>query len=428
VGGGEVVTAWMLQALRGDYDLSLLSWTKSVELDEINRVFGTALTQGDFKLLGPPPPLRAVFDFVAKLRPEHEFQKACLLYRLARRMNSDYDLVISASDEMDFGRPGIQYVHYPSFKSLYESEKGTVSQGRIVRWWRLFSQRCRPWRILSGLSFDGVKENFTLVNSDWTGDVVGQLYGIETQTVYPPVAGEFSDVGWEQRKNRFVCIGRFVPHKRLEMVIEILGAVRALGHDVALKLIGLVWNDAPGRAYYRTILELAREHPWVSVAEKIDRRELAEIVSQSRYGIHAADSEPFGIAVAEMVRAGCIAFTGRVGGQAEIIGQDERLLFGTVEEGVEKIVAVLNSPPQQLILRQQLAGRGTLFDSVRFVSRFREAVRQFEAQQSAARGALTIGQVPRIEATVADRSPTSHRQTQPVPARFDKAAGEAERP
>jgi glycosyltransferase involved in cell wall biosynthesis len=419
----------MLQALRGNYDLSLLTWTKSVEPDEINRVYGTALTAADFKLLGPPPPLRAVFDLVAKWRPEHDFQKACLLDRLARRMKNDYDLVISASDEMDFGRTGIQYVHYPSFKNAYESEKGTVSMATIARWWRLFAQRCRPWRILSGLSFDGVKENFTLVNSDWTGNVVRQLYGIDTLTVYPPAAGEFSDVAWEHRKNRFVCIGRFVPHKRLEMVINILAAVRAQGHDVGLQLIGLVWNDAPGRAYHHKIMELAREHSsWVSLAEKIGRRELAEIVSHSRYGIHAAESEPFGIAVAEMVRAGCIAFTGRVGGQAEIIGGDERLLFDTVEEGTEKILAVLNSPDQQLSLRQHLAGRGTLFDSDGFVSRIKEAVQRFEERQSAGRGALTIGQVPRTVATAGDISPTSHRRIQPGPAHFDEAAGEAERP
>src|SRR5262249_20162782 len=157
----------------------------------------------------------------------------------------------------------------PSFKNAYESENEAVSESRTPRWWRAFRQRCRPWRIISGLSFEGVKNNFTLVNSDWTGDVVRRLYGIDTLTIYPPAVGEFSDVAWEERKNRFICIGRFVPHKRLEMVINILAEVRAQGHDLGLQLIGLVWNDAPGRAYYRKIMKRAREHNWVSVAEKI---------------------------------------------------------------------------------------------------------------------------------------------------------------
>ncbi len=381
VGGGELVAVWMLQALRDDYDLSLLTWTKSVELHEINRIYGTSLTAADFTLLGPPRPLRAVFDLVAKRRPEHDFQKFCLLHRLARRMRDDYDVMISAVNEIDFSRPGIQYFHYPDLGRVYESEKVTGSQGRTATWWRLFRQRCRPWRILSGLSFERMRDNLTLVNSDWTGEVVRRLYDIDTLTVYPPVAGEFPEVAWEDRKNRFVSIGRFVPEKRLEMVIEVLAAVRAQGHDVQLQLIGLVHNDT--RAYFGKIMNLARAHAsWVSVAEKIDRQQLARIVSHSRYGIHAHDCEPFGIAVAEMIRAGCIPFTGRFGGQAEIIGQDDRLLFDTVEEGVEKILAVLRSPDQQQSLRQHLAGRGTLFDADRFVSRIKEAVQQFDGRQA----------------------------------------------
>jgi glycosyltransferase involved in cell wall biosynthesis len=382
IGGGEAVAVWMLQALRDEYDLSVMTWTASVENDDINRVYGTSLRRDDLKVLGPPRLLRTIFDLVARWKPEHHFQKACLLCRLTQRRKKDYDILISGLDEVDFGRPGIQYIHFPNLAPVYQLETAARDRGFTSRWWHLFKQRYRPWRILSGFSFERVKENLTLVNSDWTGAVVRQLYGIDSLTIYPPVAGVFSDIAWEERRDSFVCIGRFTPHKRIEMVIEILAAVRALGHDIQLQLIGLLPDDPADREYYRKIRNLACEHAsWISMVEKIDLQQLAEIVSHSRYGIHGAEVEPFGIAVAEMVRAGCIAFTGSVGGQREIIGHEERLIFDTVEEGIRKILAVLRSPEQQAALREFLAERRNLFDSDRFVMQIKRVVRQFQMQQ-----------------------------------------------
>jgi glycosyltransferase involved in cell wall biosynthesis len=381
LGGGEAVAVWILEALKDDYDVSVLTW-KVAETSEITRVYGTSLKAGYFKVFGPPPLKRLAFDLVVKWNPDHYFQKACLLFRLAQEMKDDFDILISALDEADFGRPGIQYVHYPGFRDIYKSEHGGNGHRVSNGWWLNLKRRCRPWQLISRFSFESMKRNLTLVNSDWTGEVTRELYGIDTHTVFPPVAGDFPEVAWEKRQDRFVCIGRIVSHKRLEMVIEILSAVRAQGHNVHLQLIGLLWNDEAGRAYYEKITRLVREHAkWVSLAENIERQQLVGLVAESRYGIHAADEEPFGIAVAEMVQAGCIAFTGRCGGQSEIIGQDERLIFETVEEGAAKILKVLGSPEQQLVLREHLSGRRTLFTAQEFVRRIRETVKQFEAAQ-----------------------------------------------
>jgi len=383
LGGGEAVAAWMLQALREDYDLSVLTWTPSIAEDDINRFYGTSLTTEDFRLLGPPPPLRALFDLLARWNARHEFLKRCLLYRLTRRLKDRFDIMIAPTEELDFGRPGIQYVTFPGFVSAYLAEQRAISQGWWPRNWGLLRQRLHPWRMLSGLSFEGIKKNLTLACSDWSGEAVHQLYGINTATLYPPVAVDFPKVAWEQRKNRFVCVGRFVAEKRLELVIDILAAVRAQGYDLELQLIGLLWDDPAGRAYYHKVKCLAQKHAtWVSLAENVDRQQVAEMISHSRYGIHASELEPFGIAVAEMIRAGCIAFTGRIGGQAEIIGRDERLMFGTVDEGVRKIVAVLRSPEQQSALRDELAVRGTRFSSEQFVGAIRKLVRQFHQDHS----------------------------------------------
>ena len=52
-GGGNGVAAWVLQALVGEHDVTVLSWTP-VEVDAINRFFGTHLQPRDFKTLLVP--------------------------------------------------------------------------------------------------------------------------------------------------------------------------------------------------------------------------------------------------------------------------------------------------------------------------------------------------------------------------------------
>ena len=72
-------------------------------------------------------------------------------------------------------------------------------------------------------SFERMKQTVTLVNSNWTGCRVREIYGMPARTVYPPVPGTFPDIPWERREDGFVCIGRFDPGKRLEFVADVLG-------------------------------------------------------------------------------------------------------------------------------------------------------------------------------------------------------------
>ncbi|MFN0120818.1 MAG: glycosyltransferase [Blastocatellia bacterium] len=383
IGGAEAVAAWTIEALRDDYDITVLTWEADAP-DKLNHMFGASLRAGDYRIIGPSRVARMCLDHLVARNERHRFQKVCWLYRLARRMRNDYDLLISTHDEVDFGRAAIQYIHYPTFHRILTAEREAAARAREqtapVRALSDIRRRLQPWRLLSGFSSAGIKMNLTLANSHWTGAVVRDLYGVEAVTVYPPVAGDFPDVPWEQRANQFVCIGRFVPHKRLDLVIDTLAAVRGHGHDVRLLLIGLPWDDAAGRDYLARIRARAAEHAaWITIAENIPRAELVRRLGASRYGIHAAEEEPFGIAPAEMAQAGCIPFTGYNGGQAEIVGRDERLLFETVEEGARKIMAVLENPDAQIALRQFLGARKSLFSADTFVRRIREIVQTFAA-------------------------------------------------
>ena len=92
----------------------------------------------------------------------------------------------------------------------------------------------------------------------------------------------------------------------------------------------------------------------------------AKILANCQFGIQTHDAEPFGISVAEMVKAGAIVFAPSDGGQAEILGHPD-LLFSNVNEAVEKILSALNNPSLQSALRRHLSHQAQQFSAQSFV-------------------------------------------------------------
>ena len=94
-----------------------------------------------------------------------------------------------------------------------------------------------------------------------------------------------------------------------------------------------------------------------------------------RYGIHGMREEHFGMAPAEMVRAGMIVWVPRGGGQVEIVGADPALAYDTDEHAADSIARVVHDPAEQNRLRDWLAVCGDRFGVDRFVAEVREIVR-----------------------------------------------------
>jgi len=161
-----------------------------------------------------------------------------------------------------------------------------------------------------------------------------------------------------------------IPEKELDRVIDVLTAVRAAVPGVRLHLVG-----TPGepRRYYRRILRRAASLDWIAIHEDIPRVDLAALVASQRYGIHGMREEHFGMAPAEMVRAGCIVWVPDGGGQVEIVA-DPRLTYGSVDDAVAKIVRTLRDPGEEAALRAHLASRWPLLSTDRFMREVRAAV------------------------------------------------------
>jgi glycosyltransferase involved in cell wall biosynthesis len=375
-GGGEGLLAWIIEALKHDYRLSVLTWAPA-DLEGLSRFFATDLCAADAEFLVMNPLIRAIAQ---KLPTRMERLKDQYLGKRSRRIADQFDAVLTGDNEGDVGSHGIQYIHFPKIRwDPARAPWWSVPEGP---WWTapVIRAYCAIVDQLTGVSWERMRRNLTLVNSDFTGRSVREFHGIETITVYPPAIGEFPDVPWEWRKDGFVCIGRIIPCKQIELMIEILSAVRAEGPQVHLHVVGK--GESPG--YVASIRRLVQDHAsWVQLHEDLARPQLVDLITNHRYGIHAMLDEPFGMAVADLVSAGCITFVPNRGGQVEIVANDERLIYSSREDAVNKILRAIREPDYQASLRSHVASRRSLFGAERFVNRIREVVGNYLRERPA---------------------------------------------
>jgi glycosyltransferase involved in cell wall biosynthesis len=358
-GGGNGVCAWMLQALRDDYRLTLLTWTP-VDLDEVNRYFGTSLAPSDFTALSPSRASRAVLD---GLPLPLSTVKTSVLRRRAKRIAPAFDVVLGAHGEADFGRPGIQFVHYPvrHVPALPVDRRWFHSSGTLSIY-----ERC--WSLISPFDDASMKSNVTLVNSEWTGRLVSRVHDVRVQVLYPPAPGEFAHVPWDAREDGFVCVGRLSPEKRIEDAIEIVSRVRRTHPQAHLHIVGA--DDHA--AYARGIRDRARRAgAWVTVEGTLAAAALAALLIRHRYFVHAMREEHFGMSIAQALRAGCIPFVPDAGGQIEIAGDEPALRYRSIDDAAEKIARVMADRELQDEVRSRLEVRAALFGPERFMERIR---------------------------------------------------------
>ncbi len=368
-GGGGAVTAWSIEALRTDFDVHVLAWN-TFDTAACNRRFGTSLAADDIRLIRPPKAIRRVWDLVSAIDPDpYSMQRWALLMRCARTLCRRRDLTISTFGEIDVGCPCLQYVHYPYLGAA----RGGETPRRADRW----VDRFHPWRVVSGFSHVRAGRNRTLVNSGWTGGEFRRFYGEEARVdvLYPPVPGAFPHNAWKHREQGFVCVGRINSDKNLDLLIDIVARLRELDPAFHLHLVGTPTPAEPGAdAYYRRIRRRIEESPqWLFLEESISREQLVSLLVTHRFGIHGKTEEHFGIAVAEMVKAGCIVFAPSNGGPVEILA-DDRLLFESADSAVHRIQYVVENPVVQEELRRHLTRQADRFSAERFVGGVRAHV------------------------------------------------------
>lgn len=350
-GGSEAAAVYIAEALKDKYVVSLISRYIS-NLDKLNEYYGTNLGS-NIKIMQLP--------FLNRVKT---FDALCgaLLTRFCRNIAGSFDLLISAYNVMDFGERGIQFIADFCFDDKLRGKlnpspngiKGYFYRDSLIR--RIY---LGLGRLISGASEDGFKKNLTVANSRWSAEVMKKEFGIDCKVIYPPVIAEFPDISWEEREDGFVYLGRLIPKKGIDFIIEALDKVRRKGWDIHLHIIGPLENTE----YVKHLKRLSdQKGDWVKMEGAKYKEEKREFLSGHRFGISARPKEPFGISVAEMVRAGCIVWVPDSGGQLEIVNHPD-LVFTDIEDAANKINKVLESSELQKSLRKHLRKQAEIFSA-----------------------------------------------------------------
>jgi len=365
-GGGNAVGAWLAQALAGSVALEVLTelpW----QPDVVDAFWGTSLARCRPRQHVVPLPASLILRLRSSLSNESagtrfDRLRLALLFRQAQRLGPQFDLCITAENFGAFNRAGIQYVHYPV---TFRPEP--VFAAPLVR---RYYDLCDA---LSGLTKEVAARNLTLTNSQWTARALGEM-GVAARVVYPPVFDPGPGVPWHERDDVVLCLGRFHPTKRMDAIMAIVARVRDSHPGLTLRFIG-----SPVDPHYaKQMRGLAANHgDWVTFHHDLPRAALAAMLGRARYGIHAMEREHFGMAPAEMARAGMLVFCHRSGGPVEVVNGEERLLWNDEADAIARMQSMLSGPEEfRARLSASLRSFASRFSEERFCAEVRDAVRE----------------------------------------------------
>jgi glycosyltransferase involved in cell wall biosynthesis len=352
-GGGNGVAAWMVHALANWADVTTLT-LEPWSVEDTNAFYGTAIPPGIARLTASRvwrPVASLPDDVLTRLR-------MCAVLGHARTLASQFDVMISADNFAAFAGAGMQYVHFPA--------RLQPEPARLAPLVHLYFALCN--RVLGAPWGDAVR-NATLANSEWTARGLEALGEVTADVLYPPVIDPGPGLPWDERDNTFLCIGRFTPGKRIDVAISIVEAVRrSVMPDARLVVVG----SAVDRRHTRDLHAIAAGRPWIEFREDLSRAALHALMGRSRYGLQPMIAEHFGMATAEMTRAGCLVFAHNSGGTPEVLDGETSLLWSSEQDAVERIAAA-----NPRALQPRLRDRASMFLSDVFVERFRDLVSRY---------------------------------------------------
>ncbi|MFC6872403.1 glycosyltransferase [Halobellus marinus] len=357
-GGADVVCLTVCSALQRDHTVTLYTLSETDPAALADR-FGVDIDHEALTVRMPPfaGAIAGVLSSFAPLAGPQLALRSVLLGRYFARDASDFDLAVSTANELAFPIPSVQYVHYPQFHThrLTHSDTEDASDGVGAR---ILSR-------VAGPEDEALASPTTtlVANSAWTAGVVDRLYGVKPAVLHPPVDPIEGGRDWADREPGVVVVGRLAPDKRILDAIRVVDRVRARDHDIHLHIVG----GAPRayRQYVSRVETAATERSYVSVEVDVPRSRIETLLRTHKYGLNLKPREHFGMAVAEYVAAGMVAFAPDSGGQREVLDERTDRLFESVEEAVDLLSAAIEADDRPALPRDRFASR-----------RFRESVRR----------------------------------------------------
>jgi glycosyltransferase involved in cell wall biosynthesis len=350
-GGADAVCLHVCEALQSRHDVTLVTLSRS-SLADLNALFDTAADVRVHRPTGTRLVCRA-FDALPDRFGPQLTARSVLLRRLFAPRAAAFDAAVSTANEFALPLPSLQYVHFPQFNRRHAAAGADARLDSL-------------WSRLGGVADRTLPDDARLLaNSAWTADVVESIYGRRPTVLFPPVDPVPNPRPWAERAAGVVVLGRLAPDKRPLRAIDIVDGVRARGHDLHLHLVGS--SSSIYADYARRVAAAAADRPYVHLDRDAPRERVEELLATHRYGLNCKPDEHFGMAVAEYVAAGMVAFAPDGGGQREVLDGRRDRLFVSTPDAVATISAAIEDDARPTLPRDRYA-------SDRFHAAIREGV------------------------------------------------------
>ncbi len=267
-----------------------------------------------------------------------------------------YDLILSSSHAVakgfrrDKSIPHICYCHTPMRYAWDLYEDYALGKGWLKSWlYGVVVRRIRRWDYRSAKNVD-----FFVANSENVRRRIASNYGRDAKVIYPPVRVDRFVLAPVPRKDRYLCVGRFVPYKKVDIIVKAFKGMP----DKKLLLVGDGYDAT-------TISGLLQHVPNVTWLGYKNDDELIRLMQQSKACIFAA-KEDFGIMCVEAQACGTPVLAYKYGGHLETVidGETGYLFEEQSAESIQEALCRFEANP--LTDHQRIRKNAERFSSARF--------------------------------------------------------------
>ncbi len=316
------------------------------------------------EILNNKPVRTSVLQYVPLINKFYRYFLPVMPWLMKRFNLRGYDLILSTSHAVAKGfrsdpkTLNICYCHTPlrPIWDMYDDYANTHSLGRsgLYKW---YVEYLRKWDRRSAQNV-----HYLIANSQHVQRRIQSAYGRESTVIYPPVrTGKFALYDGA-RKDYYLCPGRFVPYKKIDMVIRAFQQMP----DKKLLLIGEGWGDSK----FDSLLKGYNNIEWLGYVKD---EEMIGHIQQARACIFAA-KEDFGIMCVEAQACGTPVLALDYGGYKETVVDGVSGYRFPEQTEASVIAAVHKLEAQPLTDNKAIRENSLRFSDDRFRREFTELV------------------------------------------------------
>ncbi len=241
------------------------------------------------------------------------------------------------------------YVHYP-----LEEELISTNLPKFLENYRFPNMYNEYYKIVELL----------MTNSNYTAKALYKLYGLTSNVVYPAIPEDYFQNTFtvKDKEQLIISVGRFVPHKKFDVLIKwFKERIRREVSDAKLLIVGI--PDARYKDYYENLKKLVSECENVELIERPLRpKELAKYYGVAKVYVHLRIGEHFGMAPVEAMTQGTIPIVPEASGISEFIINDYNgYAFKNLDECLDLILKVLKMSSERYAEISRNAYRTSLY-------------------------------------------------------------------